>query len=69
MTVPKISTNIAGGAWECGVRVSRTDKTDQHELGTIIGANGQIKVRWDSGQTSYYHRSKLTNLSLAKPPQ
>jgi hypothetical protein len=40
------------------------DKADRHELGTIIKANGQLKVLWDSGKTSYYRRNKLANLSL-----
>ena len=43
---PQIETELAG--WRAGQRVSRKDT---EELGTIVEANGKIKVKWDGGRT------------------
>ena len=55
--------------WRMGRRVSRSDKQDNQELGTVVAANGKIKVLWDSGRTSYYYRKVPANLQLEAPPQ
>jgi uncharacterized cupin superfamily protein len=49
-----------------GQRVSRKDG---RELGTVIKINGKIKVKWDSGQTSYYRHGDRANIRLGKLPQ
>ena len=36
------------------------------EQGTISEANNQIKVVWDRGRTSYYHRATPANIELVK---
>jgi hypothetical protein len=36
------------------------------ELGTIVGTDGTIKVKWDSGRTSYFRRNKPANISLKR---
>ncbi len=46
-------------AWLPGQRVSRTDTDD---LGTVIESDGDIKVKWDNGQTSYFERHMPSNL-------
>ena len=51
-----------------GQRVCRKDSQEQ---GTVVEANGHIKVKWDSGATSYLKRSKPGNvmlLSVLSPP-
>jgi CRP-like cAMP-binding protein len=37
--------------------VSRPSAAD--ELGTVVEADGEIKVKWDSGSTSYFRRHDL----------
>ncbi len=49
--------------WRVGQRVSRKDT---QERGTISEANNQIKVEWDRGRTSYYHRKTPANIELIK---
>jgi hypothetical protein len=49
--------------WRTGERVFRKDTEEQ---GTISEANNQIKVKWDGGKTSYYHRKTPANLQLIK---
>lgn len=44
-----------------GQRVSRIT-TDEH--GTVTETNGLIKVKWDRGRTSYFHRGKPANVRL-----
>ena len=45
--------------WKVGRRVSRTDT---EAIGTIVAiVFGQIKVKWDSGRTSYYEMGEHTN--------
>lgn len=47
--------------WPVGLRVSRKD-TD--ERGTVVECDGGIKVKWDSGQTSYFRHGKQANVEL-----
>ena len=47
--------------WKVGQRVARMDRD---ERGTIIEADGQIKVKWENGQTSYFDRDKPSNVTL-----
>jgi hypothetical protein len=68
MTNPKIQTSIASATWRMARRVARTDKSESQELGTIVAANGKIKVLWDSGRTSYYYRKVPANLHLEELP-
>jgi hypothetical protein len=49
-----------------GQRVSRNDS---QELGTIVEAVGEIKVKWDDGRTSYYRRHKPANVHLEETAQ
>jgi len=49
-----------------GQRVSR--KTTD-ELGTVTEADGGVKVKWDSGRTSYFRRAKSANVRLVQPKQ
>ena len=48
--------------WPIGLRVFRKDKP--HELGTVIDNDGAIKVKWDSGKTSYYRHDREANIEL-----
>ena len=36
------------------------------ELGTVVEADGEIKVKWDSGRTSYFRRGQVANVRLKK---
>ena len=47
--------------WPIGLRVSRKDT---HEAGTVIENNNKIKVKWDSGETSYYRHGREANIQL-----
>ena len=47
--------------WPVGQRVSRKDT---QELGTVIGNNGSIKVKWDAGRTSYFRHGEAANIRL-----
>jgi hypothetical protein len=49
--------------WRVGQRVSR--KTTK-ELGTVVGRNGSIKVKWDAGRTSYFRHGEEANVKLNK---
>ena len=37
---------------------------DSDECGTVTEADGQIKVKWDGGQTSYFRRDEQANVRL-----
>ena len=39
-------------------------RKDTEELGTIVEADDEIKVKWDGGRTSYFHRDKPANVQL-----
>ncbi len=56
---------VGDAGWKVGRRVCRPDGQDR---GTIVEANGVIKVKWDSGRTSYFERGKQSNV-LLEPPQ
>ena len=43
-----------------GQRVSRKDGA---ERGTVVEADGKVKVKWDSGRTSYYVRGRPGNVA------
>jgi hypothetical protein len=65
--MPDIAHNLASPSWRPGRRVFRSDKLDRQEYGTIVRANGEIKVKWDSGRTSYYRRKVPANVQLQTP--
>jgi hypothetical protein len=43
-------------AWQVGQRVSHKDSAD---LGTVVEANGKIKVKWDHGYFSHGDRANV----------
>lgn len=47
--------------WRVGARVAR----NIGQFGTIMQVSGQIKVKWDNGQTSYYRYGKGSSVKLA----
>jgi hypothetical protein len=50
--------------WRTGQRVARLRDHDEH--GTVVEADGEIKVKWDSGRTSYFRRNRPSNVQIAK---
>ncbi|MBR1157171.1 hypothetical protein [Bradyrhizobium sp. JYMT SZCCT0428] len=48
---------------QVGQRVAREDSG---EIGTIVEVDGEIKVKWDSGRTSYYRRKKPAKIELVE---
>jgi hypothetical protein len=63
MVKARTLSNLRAASWRTGRRVSQVID-DTQEVGTILAANGEIKVKWDSGRTSYYRRSVPANLRL-----
>jgi len=61
MTKPETERNWIPASWHAGVRVTRVGS---EESGTIVEADGAIKVRWDSGRTSYYRRKVPANIRI-----
>jgi hypothetical protein len=57
----KTKPGLDAATLRVGQRVCR--KTTD-ELGTVTAANGEVKVKWDGGQTSYFRRDKLANVRL-----
>lgn len=53
--------DIERSTWPIGQRVSRKDTS---ELGIVVGTNGQIKVKWDGGATSYFAHGKQANVEI-----
>jgi hypothetical protein len=49
----------ASGVPEIGHRVTRKDSD---ESGTVVDANGQIKMKLDGGGTSYFRRGEPGNV-------
>ena len=47
--------------WQVGQRVSRKDS---EECGTVIENDGSLKVRWDTGATSYFRHRDEANVKL-----
>jgi hypothetical protein len=56
------SLPLQSGAWRVGRRVVRRD--GKADAGTIVESNHRIKVKWDSGATSYFARGKPGNVVL-----
>lgn len=50
--------------WTTGRRVVRPNGRDS---GTIVESGNRIKVKWDSGRTSYYEFGKPAFILLGKP--
>ena len=48
-------------SWSVGLRVSRKDSG---ESGTVVEADGRIKVLWDGGATSYFRHDRKANVQL-----
>jgi hypothetical protein len=48
--------------WRVGQRVSRKESNG---LGTIVEADGEVKVKWDDGKTSYYRRGVPADVQAA----
>jgi hypothetical protein len=48
--------------WRVGQRVSRKESNG---LGTVVEADGKVKVKWDDGKTSYYRRGVPANVQAA----
>jgi hypothetical protein len=59
MSMPEISAEKDRASWLAGQRVTRKDSD---ELGTVVKINGSIKVKWDSGRTSYFRRGEPANV-------
>jgi hypothetical protein len=51
--------------WRIGQRVARKDTK---ERGTVTETDGKIKVKWDSGKTSYYRHGAAANVELEPVP-
>jgi hypothetical protein len=67
MPMPQTNpTDLDRSTWLTGQRVLRKC-TD--ELGTVVETNGSIKVKWDSGQTSYFRHGEPANVRLREPPK
>lgn len=47
--------------WPVGQRVARKSTK---ELGLVVDNDGSIKVRWDSGGTSYFRHSAAADVEL-----
>lgn len=56
----------ARSTWPVGLRVSRKNSG---EHGTVVECDGQIKVKWDSGQTSYFRHGAQANVELEEEKQ
>jgi hypothetical protein len=62
MPQPRTDLKILDRAtWRAGVRVIRNGT---EESGTIVEGDGEIKVKWDDGRTSYYRRKVPTDIRL-----
>jgi hypothetical protein len=48
-------------SWPVGQRVARKNSK---ELGTVVEHDGQIKVKWDDGKTSYYRHGQHANVEI-----
>jgi hypothetical protein len=45
--------------WRVGLRVTRVNP---EAIGTVVEVNGQLKVKWDTGATSYYSLDQSPNI-------
>jgi hypothetical protein len=60
--MPQLTPATANRAsWRVGQRVSRKNT---EEVGTVVENDGQIKVRWDGGRTSYFRHGETANVKL-----
>ena len=50
--------------WRVGQRVSRKDRDEVQ--GIIVASNGDVKVKWDDGSTSYFKRGQPGNVKLLR---
>ena len=48
-------------------RGQRVRRKNADESGTVIEADGEIKVKWDGGRTSYFRRDQQANVRLEEP--
>jgi len=48
-------------------RGQRVRRKNADESGTVIEADGEIKVKWDGGRTSYFRRDRQANVRLKEP--
>lgn len=62
----KLRRERARAKWRVGLRVSRRDSD---ELGTVVEADGKIKVKWDGGSTSYFLHGEDVNVKRYRPPR
>ena len=49
--------------WRVGQRVARKDT---RECGTVTETDGNVKVKWDGGRTSYFRHGDTANVQLEK---
>ncbi len=61
MTKPQ--PKLDASTLRAGQRVSRKNTA---ELGTVVEADGEVKVKWDGGSTSYFRRDRSANARLAE---
>ena len=47
--------------WRVGQRVARKDT---RECGTVIEVDGNVKVKWDGGRTSYFRHGDKANVQI-----
>ena len=53
--------------WRVGQRISRIATGDRGTVDEV--SEHTIKIRWDSGATSYYRRDDLSKVLLKEPSQ
>jgi len=44
----------------------RVSHKSTNELGVVIEADGEVKVKWEGGRTSYFRRNKPANVRLVE---
>jgi hypothetical protein len=64
MASAKIARDPDAARLYAGQRVSRKGTDEQ---GTVVRANGLVKVKWDGGRNSYFSRTQKANVRLVKP--
>ena len=63
MSHVKSTPTIDRATWHVGQRVSRKSSA---ERGTITEQDGEIKVKWDDGRTSYFRHGREADVQLAQ---
>ncbi len=66
MIEPPKPITASRATWPVGMRVSRKDTG---ELGTVVDHDGDIKVKWDDGRTSYFRHGQQANVQLKPADQ